>query len=161
MRDRSGTDVIRAAARNRGRGGGLQRLASDLHLPLTQLDSFAYQGVRLPSEALRLLVTGLFAGHAEYDAELDLLRATNREPATTISIRPPQCERRPLSEVVPSRVPPKQTAQLPARPRRPGSVAAVIAGQRAHRRSAREAGVPDERGRWRQRRNRRKGEERD
>jgi hypothetical protein len=117
----TGIDVIRAATRNRARGNGLARLASDLHLSLTQLDLFAYHNGALAPEALRLLATDLFAGHAEYDPVVDLLRPVNRTPAIPGGISPEPFKRVPLSDVVPPRVPPKATAQAqPARARRAG-----------------------------------------
>jgi hypothetical protein len=71
--------------------------------------------------ALRLLATDLFAGHAEYDPVVDLLRPTNRTPAVPGGISPESFKRRPLSDIVPPRVLPKTTAKpQPARPRRPG-----------------------------------------
>ena len=86
---KTGTDAIRGAMRNRTAHGGLGKLASDLHLSLSLLDDFVYHGGRLPPEALRLLATDLFSGHAEFDADLDLLRSTNRAPAIPGGIRPP------------------------------------------------------------------------
>ena len=116
----TGTEVIRQTARNRARENGLARLASDLHLSLTLLDEFVYRGGHLPSEALRLLATDLFAGHAEYDPVVDLLRPTNRAPAIPGGMRPPTIAEMHIdkSHLTP-RVPPKTTAKpQPARPRR-------------------------------------------
>jgi hypothetical protein len=120
----TGTDIIRLAMRNRAAHGGLGRLASDLHLSLTQLDDFTYHGGHLPSEALRLLATDLFAGHAEYDPVVDLLRPTNRTPAIPGGMRPPSASEMNLdkSHLTP-RVLPKTTAKpQPARPSRAGWV---------------------------------------
>ena len=118
----TGTEVIRATMRNRAFHGGLARLANDLHLSLTQLDSFTYHNGALASEALRLLATDLFAGHAEYDPVVDLLRPTNRTPAIPGGMRPPSVSEMNLdkSHLMP-RVLPKPTAKpQPARPHRPG-----------------------------------------
>ena len=118
MSETTGTDVIRAAARNRARGNGLARIASDLQLSLTLLDEFVYHGGHLPSEALRLLATDLFSGFAEYDPVADLLRPTNRAPAIPGGMRPPSFREMNIdqSHLAP-RVLPKTTAQpQPARP---------------------------------------------
>ena len=123
-RSRSGTDVIRAAMRQRAAHGDLARMARDLNLSLTQLDSFTYHGGQLAPEALQLLATDLFAGHATFDPATNLLGATNKTPAIPGGIRPPQFDpksRPPVDRTIRGPSPPVKGATLqPARPHRPG-----------------------------------------
>src|SRR4051794_35844951 len=118
----SGTDAIRAATQNHAkRDGGLQRLGRDLNLSLTMLDEFVYHGGHLPSEALRLLATSLFAGMAEFDADLNLLRATNRAEPIAMGVRAPQFVPPPIDRTIRGPSVGKGAPALPpARPQRPG-----------------------------------------
>ena len=117
----TGTEVIRAAARSRARESGLARLARDYSISLELLDTFVYRNGRLPATALQALAKDFFAGFAQFDAEIDRLRPINRaEPAVFATVTPPQFERRPLSDIVGVRVPPKTEPQPPAKQTRPG-----------------------------------------
>jgi hypothetical protein len=121
MPEMTGTDVIRAAMR--ARSAGLARMAGDLQLSLTQLDSFVFHGGKLPPKALCLLAADLFAGHAEFDPTTDLLRPTNRTEPVAMSVRPPQFDpasRPPLDCSIRGPVPVKGAEPQPARPKRAG-----------------------------------------
>jgi hypothetical protein len=66
----------------------------------------------------------LFAGHAEYDPDLNLLRATNRAEPISMGVRPPAFDpksRPPVDRTIRGPSPPLKGAQLsPARARRAG-----------------------------------------
>ena len=79
-----GANVLRGALRNYNRGpAAIGRLHADLQLGSGVLEAFA-NGGDLPAEKLSALAAFLFGGHAEYDAERDLLRSLGK-PATVLA----------------------------------------------------------------------------
>ena len=68
------------------------------------------------------IATEIFGAGVTFDEEHDRLRSAPQPESQAFgTARPPQFERRPLSEIVPPRAVPKTTAKpQPAWPRRPG-----------------------------------------
>jgi hypothetical protein len=117
----TGTEVLRAALRTRKLG--LANIARELGLSTNALESFIAGG-SLPADKLNAIAAEIFGGHAEFDATNDLLVATNRTPAISAGIRPPQFDpksRPPVDRTIRGPSPPVKGATLqPARPHRPG-----------------------------------------
>ena len=83
---RTGIDAIRQALR--ARKLNFSNLARDLHLPTAQFEAFM-DGGPLPTDALEALTKLIWAGHAEFVPELNLLRPTNQQEARPLGGPPP------------------------------------------------------------------------
>jgi hypothetical protein len=85
----TGTDLIRVHLVGYGKKANLGALAKDLSIPSDALDLFARGKGRLAPEALKVLTRFLWAGAAEYDPAVDLLRSTNKQEPRALGLRPP------------------------------------------------------------------------
>jgi hypothetical protein len=95
---RTGIDAIRQALR--ARKLNFSNLARDLHLPTAQFEAFM-DGGPLPTDALEALTKLIWAGHAEFVPELNLLRPANRQEARPLGGPPPITETMTLPKTMP------------------------------------------------------------
>jgi hypothetical protein len=95
---KTGTDAIRQALR--ARRLNLANLARDLHLANAPVDAFM-DGGTLPPDALEALTRMIWAGHAEFDAELNLIRPANRQEPRPLGGPPPITETMTLPKTMP------------------------------------------------------------
>jgi hypothetical protein len=104
-----GSEVIRAALSAHAKKSlNIATVARDLHITADLLLGFTEGKKTLSVDTMKSLTTLLFHGHAEWDAEHDLLRPTYREPAKVIG------EARPPPQMG---SPPAQLTLYPAKPR--------------------------------------------
>jgi hypothetical protein len=89
MTEVTGTDLIRQALNVRARKLNTANLARELGIPSSTLDAFIEGKGSLPVETLKALCVDLFHGAAEFDAELDRLRSTNKQVPKAIHPPPP------------------------------------------------------------------------
>jgi hypothetical protein len=102
MPHESGTGIIRAALAAHSKNSlNIATTAHDLHIPAEALRRFADGQATLPPDAMAGLVKVLFHGHAEWDAEHDVLKPAYREPATPLGIHPPAAETKPIGHTGP------------------------------------------------------------
>ena len=95
MADKTATDLLRAAVRQRPLGTA--KMATEIQCVKDHLHSFAFNnGPPLAPEKMAALTALLFGGHIAYEAAQDLLRSTNTAPAQPMGAPPAPYEGKPV-----------------------------------------------------------------
>jgi hypothetical protein len=86
---KTGTDALKQALRVRLKKGHQARLSRDLNVAMMSLGEFAFGDALLPVDVMRALARELWEGHAEYDAEADMLHSASTAPWKSLGVHPP------------------------------------------------------------------------